>query len=104
MGGQVRDRPGVGARALSTLHHGKNIRLKRDGDDTLILDVQWGGRITRDQIALIEAKGMVEAEDGTWYGDAKHQGEVMKLVKLIDKDWVSREAERLAFQQVRGGR
>ena len=88
---------------MKTLHSGRNILLKLDGD-TLILDGQWGGRITRDQIALIEAKGMVNSGEDTWYGAVESQAEVLKLAKLIDQPWVSREEERRAFQQMRGGR
>ena len=88
---------------MKTLLDGPNVDLKQDGD-TLILDVRWGGRITRDQIKLIESKGMVEAENDTWYGDAKARPEVEALVKLINQPWASREEERRAFQAMVGGR
>lgn len=88
---------------MKTLHEGKNLHLKEDGD-ALILDVKWGGHFTRDQIAMVEARGMVEAENDTWYGDAAHKAEILKLVTTIDQPWASREAERLAMQQMRGGR
>lgn len=85
------------------LHEGKNLILKRDRD-TLIMDVKWGGRISRNQIELIESKGMENVEDETWYGPAEREKEVLGLVKFFDRDWVSREAERLAVQQRMGGR
>ena len=88
---------------MRTLHDGKNL-LQQNSDGTLVLDVHWGGRITRDQIAMVEAKGMVNGGEDTWFGPAEHQGEILELVKFIDQPWVSRDAERLAMQQVRGGR
>ena len=89
---------------MKTLHSGKNLTLTLECD-MLSLQVNWGGRITHDQIALVEAKGMTEKPgEDTWYGDAKHRAELVELVKLIDGQWVSREAERLAMQQIRGGR
>ena len=68
------------------------------------MDVRWGGRISRNQIELIESTGMQNVEDETWMGDAARQQEILGLVKFFDRDWVSREAERLATQQVMGGR
>ena len=88
---------------MKTVFEGPNLHLKEDSL-CLILDVKWGGRITRDQMALVKARGMEEAEDGTWYGDLKHRPEVEALVKAIDEPWVSREESRLRTQQIRGGR
>ena len=88
---------------MKTLHEGPNLHLKQDSEG-LTLDVKWGGRITRDQIKLIESKGMVEGENDTWYGGNESRAEVEQIVKAIDEPWIMREQSRQRTQEIMGGR
>lgn len=87
---------------MKTLHDGKNLALKLDGN-TLILDIKPDGELTAAQVRKLD-RLMSPAGEDTWFGDASKQAEVLALVGRIERPWTSRaEAERAAQQRI-GGR
>ena len=88
---------------MRTLHSGRKLLLKVAGN-TLILDIKPWGHLTHDGISLLEAEGLVKSGVDSWFGPAERQNEILRTVRSIDRDWVSREAERLGCQQMLGGR
>ncbi len=92
---------------MKTLHDGKNLLLKQDGDGTLILDVKLDGRLTTAQVREID-RVMSPAGEDTWFGEAGKRAGVKALAKKIDGPkevpWTSRAEQSRAKQQREGGR
>ena len=87
---------------MKTLHDGKQLILKEDGD-TLLLDVKLEGELTPAQIRKLD-RILTPADEDSWFGDTSRKHEILALVRQIEMPFTSRAEEARARQQRVGGR